>query len=80
MNDLRGPDDDQPFQPGKPLRAAVGDTLVIQATGQDGIPRTGEIIAVIGPDGSPPYRVRWLVGEYESLIMPGPGAHVQKGH
>ena len=32
------------------------------------------------PDGSPPYRAGWLAGEYESLISPGPGAHVEKGH
>ncbi|MGO9078408.1 MAG: DUF1918 domain-containing protein [Streptosporangiaceae bacterium] len=28
--------------------------------GLAGIPRLGEIVAVTGPDGSPPYRVRWL--------------------
>jgi uncharacterized protein DUF1918 len=62
------------------LRAEVGDTLIIDAGGLAGIPRTGEIVAVTSPDGSPPYRVRWLAGEYESVIFPGPGARVEKGH
>ncbi len=61
------------------LRAMVGDTLVI-GSGDDAAARTGEIIAVVGPHGSPPYRVRWLVGEYESMIIPGHGAHVREGH
>ncbi|MGA3155247.1 MAG: DUF1918 domain-containing protein [Streptosporangiaceae bacterium] len=33
-----------------------------------------------GPDGSPPYRVYWLAGDYESMIVPGPGARVEKRH
>lgn len=60
------------------LRAAVGDTLVI-GEGLTGTPRVGEIVEVISPDGAPPYRVRWLAGEYESLVSPGPEARVQKG-
>lgn len=62
------------------LRAEVGDTLIIEVRGPAGIPRVGEIVAVTSPDGSPPYRVRWLAGEYESVISPGPGARVEKGH
>jgi hypothetical protein len=58
----------------------VGDTLITAAGGLAGIPRAGEIVAVAGPDGSPPYRVRWLAGEYEWMIFPGPGRQVEKGH
>ncbi len=65
---------------GRLLRAHVGDTLVIEEENTAGAPRIGRILAVSGPDGSPPYRVRWLAGEYESLIDPGPGARVEKGH
>jgi hypothetical protein len=60
------------------LQAEVGDWLVMDDGGIGGIPRIGEIVAVTNPDGSPPYRVRWLAGEYESLITPGPGARVEK--
>ena len=60
--------------------AEVGDTLVIDGGGMGGLPRLGTIIAVTGQDGSPPYLVRWLTGEYESRVLPGPGAHVEKHH
>lgn len=60
------------------LRAEAGDTLVIDAAGQAGLPRVGTIVAVSGPDGSPPYLVRWVTGDYESTIIPGPGSHVEK--
>jgi hypothetical protein len=59
------------------LRARVGDTLIMSGEGPGGIPRVGKIVALTNPDGSPPYRVRWLAGEYESLIIPGPGARVR---
>jgi len=71
---------DQVAGPVSPLRAEVGDTLVIESGSTDGFPRIGEIIAVTSPDGSPPYRVWWLAGEYESLITPGRGARIKKGH
>lgn len=68
------------WRPSAGLRAEVGDTLIVDDGGLGGIPRIGEIVAVTGPDGAPPYRVRWLAGEYESLVFPGLGARVQKGH
>ena len=67
-------------QPSATLRAEIGDTLVIDQACPAGKPRIGEIIAVPNPDGSPPYLVRWLAGEYESVIMPGPAARVEKRH
>jgi Domain of unknown function (DUF1918) len=54
--------------------------LIIDQGGPAGIPRIGEIIAVPSADGSPPYLVRWLAGEYESTIWPGAGARVEKRH
>jgi len=72
---------DVPHPPtGRLLSAQVGDTLIIEDESSAGTPRIGRILAVSSPDGSPPYRVRWLAGEYESLISPGPGARVEKGH
>jgi hypothetical protein len=67
-------------QTGTLLRAQIGDTLLIEDESVASTPRIGRILAVSSPDGSPPYRVRWLAGEYESLITPGPGARVEKGH
>lgn len=67
-----------PARQGALLTAEVGDTLVIDGEAIAGVPRSGEITAVGGPDGSPPYHVRWLAGDYESVIVPGPGARVDK--
>jgi Domain of unknown function (DUF1918) len=64
----------------EPLQAEVGDTLVLGEPGGPGQPRIGEITAVAGADGSPPYVVRWLAGDYESTILPGPAARVEKRH
>jgi hypothetical protein len=56
------PHHEQLAGPGGPLRTEVGDTLIMNADHAAGIPRIGEIVAVLGPDGSPAYRVRWLAG------------------
>ncbi len=63
--------------PGK-LRAEVGDLLVIDQGGMAGTPNIGVIIDVLGRDGSPPYLVRWIAGEFESTVVPGEGAHIEK--
>lgn len=65
-------------QTGTLLGAQVGDTLLIEDESAASTPRIGRILAVSGPDGSPPYRARWLAGEYESLIFPGPDARIEK--
>ena len=57
------------------MRAQVGDHLVVEGRTTQ-IPRQeGEVIEVRGPDGEPPYVVRWHDG-HEGLIFPGPDAHV----
>jgi Domain of unknown function (DUF1918) len=60
-----------------PVHAQPGDTLVIDSASTAGLPRVGIIIAVIGQDGSPPFLVRWITGDYESRIIPGPGARIE---
>jgi hypothetical protein len=69
---------DKPSPPQAALRAEVGDLLIIDEGDGAGIPRIGEIAGTPSPDGSPPYLVRWLAGEYESTIMPGPRARIEK--
>ncbi len=56
--------------------ANVGDRLLVHGhvVGQGA--RHGEIIEVRGPDGSPPYVVRYSDG-HESLVYPGPDAIVE---
>ena len=58
---------------GHALHARVGDWLV---TGGRGGSRRGEIIEVEHPDGSPPYRVRWVEDDHEGIVFPGPEAIV----
>ncbi|MEV7192994.1 DUF1918 domain-containing protein [Streptomyces sp. NPDC093510] len=58
------------------MRATVGDRLLVHGriVGQHN--RTAEIIEVLGPDGSPPYRVRFDDG-HETLMSPGPDTVVR---
>ncbi|WP_084959932.1 DUF1918 domain-containing protein [Thermoactinospora rubra] len=58
------------------MKAAVGDKLIVENTYGNDVRRTGVIIEVAHPDGSPPYLVRWLEDERETLIFPGPDARV----
>ncbi|MDT7746329.1 MAG: hypothetical protein QOE59_5407 [Actinomycetota bacterium] len=51
--------------------AATGDQVVIKGRHVDDAARTGTIIEVSGPDGTPPYRVRIADG-HEALVFPGP--------
>jgi uncharacterized protein DUF1918 len=68
-----------PPRHGAGLRAEAGDTLVIEVPGTAAA-RIGRILDVLGVAGAPPYRVRWLAGEYESVVTPGRDARVEKGH
>jgi hypothetical protein len=56
------------------MRAAVGDKIVVrgQHVGDHG--RNAVILAVEGPNGEPPYLVRWQDDSHESLFFPGPDA------
>jgi hypothetical protein len=59
------------------LHAHVGDQLVILSKTLDRRVRDGEILAVRGPDGSPPFLVRWADDGRTTLVFPGPDAHVR---
>jgi len=58
------------------MRAQVGDRVVVQAAHLDQAVRDGEIVEVHGPDGEPPYLVRWSADGHTSLFFPGPDARV----
>lgn len=59
------------------MKASVGDRLVINATRVDGPVRDGEVVEVRGPNGEPPFLVRWSDG-HEGLVFPGPDASVHR--
>ncbi len=59
------------------MKAQVGEWLVIEGVKLDARRRQGQIIEVGHPDGSPPYRVRWMGDDHESIVFPGPGARIE---
>jgi Domain of unknown function (DUF1918) len=59
------------------LRARPGDRIVIRAHHTGEAERDGEIIEVLGDDGSPPYVVRWEADGHVSRFYPGSDAYVQ---
>jgi hypothetical protein len=62
---------------GDGMKAAIGDHLIVPAHHLDEPVRVGEVIEVHGPDGSPPYLVRWAGEERTALVFPGPDAHLE---
>ncbi|GII06015.1 DUF1918 domain-containing protein [Planobispora takensis] len=58
------------------MKATVGDRLIVGGTHGGDVRRIGVITQLRHPDGSPPYMVRWVDDERESLVFPGPDARV----
>lgn len=58
------------------MRADVGDRLHVHSRAVGTEPRIGEVIEVQGPDGGPPYRVRYEDG-HETVVFPGPDCTVE---
>jgi len=54
------------------MRAQVGDELIVETAVPVPSRRVGVIAGLKNADGSPPYLVHWQVGDYYSLIFPGP--------
>jgi hypothetical protein len=61
------------------MKAKVGDRLVIDGTNLGDRRRIGVVTGVTHPDGTPPYEVRWLDDDHESVVFPGPTARVESG-
>lgn len=59
------------------MKAQVGEWLVIEGGTAEDHRRTGRIVEVRSADGAPPYLVRWLDDGHETLVFPGPNAHVE---
>ena len=62
------------------MNAQVGDELIIESPEPGTSARMGTIVALRNADGSPPYVVHWLAGDYDSLIQPGLTARIQRRH
>ncbi|MET9068302.1 DUF1918 domain-containing protein [Streptosporangium sandarakinum] len=61
------------------MKAQVGDRLIVEGTHTGEGRRIGVIVELRHPGGEPPYVVRWEGAEHESLVFPGPDAHVEAG-
>lgn len=59
------------------MKAQVGDRLVIKGHRVGEADRDAEIIDVRGPDGQPPYAVRWSDSGRETLIYPGVDGRIE---
>lgn len=59
------------------MKANVGDRIVIKGHHTGEPDRDCEVLEVRGPDGTPPYRVRWDDTGHEGLFFPGSDAMVQ---
>ena len=57
------------------MRASVGDRIVVHGRTVDTADRTGEVLETRGPDGGPPFLVRFGDG-HEGLVFPGPDVQV----
>jgi Domain of unknown function (DUF1918) len=59
------------------MQAHVGDWLIVPVDRGGSHVRRGQVVAISHPDGAPPYRVRWLDDERESLLVPPPDTRLQ---
>lgn len=59
------------------MRATRGDRIVIKGHRVGEHDRDCEVLEVHGPDGGPPYVVRWGDTGHEALFFPGSDASVQ---
>jgi Domain of unknown function (DUF1918) len=56
------------------MRARIGDRLCVHSRTVNRPDRIGEVVEVRGPDGQPPFLVRFADGE--RLMFPGPDCEV----
>jgi Rv2632c-like/Domain of unknown function (DUF1918) len=61
------------------MKAFPGDRIILAPPQVDGPTRDGEVLEARGPDGAPPYLVRWSDG-HVGLLFPGPGSVLRIGH
>ena len=62
------------------MKAKVGDRFIEEGAHVGDHRRIGVITALRHDDGTPPYVVRWLDSEKETLVYPGPDARIEPGH
>ncbi|MBT2367526.1 MULTISPECIES: DUF1918 domain-containing protein [unclassified Streptomyces] len=58
------------------MQANEGDTLLVHGRTVGQHDKHAEVLEVLGPDGTPPFRVRFDDG-HEAVLSPGPDCVVQ---
>ena len=58
------------------MHAKPGDWLIVEIAGTDHGVRRAKILEVGSPDGTPPFKVRWLDTDREALVFPGVDSYV----
>ena len=58
------------------MRAEAGDRIIVRSTHVGEADRDGEVLEARGPDGGPPYLVRWSENGHEGLLFPGPDSEI----
>lgn len=58
------------------MHATVGDRIVIRSVHEGERDRDGEVLEVHGPDGTPPFLVRWSDDGHTSLLFPSADAYI----
>lgn len=66
--------------PGTEVRARVGDDVVVAARRGARTERRGTVEQVQGPDGAPPYVVRWWDDGCIGLVFPGTDISIGTRH
>ena len=61
------------------MRAAIGDRIVIRAHRIGEHDRDAEVLDT-GPNGAPPFRVKWDDTGHEGLFFPSVDAYVRQAH
>lgn len=59
------------------MRADVGDILLVHGRTVGQHDRTAMIVEVLGPNGTPPFRVRFEDDGHEAVMSPGPDSVVR---
>jgi hypothetical protein len=59
------------------MKAELGDELIVEDADSGGSARVGTIIALGSTEGTPAYLVHWVVGDYDSLVLPWPGVRIR---
>lgn len=62
------------------MRAQVGDWLVVPPGPGTSHSRRAQVVGLLHPDGTPPYRVHWLDDDHFSILYPPPDTHVRAAH